>query len=93
MLYVVRIIVSPVEGNLSPVDSNIACLYQSIKINKKHVWLHIYIYHNIYQSQQDHILNSYAECVILYKYVLINIYIYIYIYIARVSAGPILAAA
>ena len=40
----VRILHSAEEDNVSPFDSNIACLCQSIEINNKHVCIYIYIY-------------------------------------------------
>ena len=39
----VRILHSAKEDNLSPFDSNIACLCQSIEINNKHTHIYIYI--------------------------------------------------
>ena len=45
----VRILPSAEEDNLSPFDSNIACLCQSIEINNnKHVCMYMYIYIYIY---------------------------------------------
>ena len=45
----VRILLSAEVDNLSPFDSNIACLCQSIEINnKKHVCMYVYMYVYIY---------------------------------------------
>ena len=63
-IYEVRILLSAEEDNLSPLDSNIACLCQSIEINNNK---HIYIYTHIY------IIYMYmCTCTCLYIYMYIH---------------------
>ena len=62
----VRMLLSAEEDNLSPFDSNIACLCQSIDINNnKHVCMYVCMY----------------LCMYTYIYIYIYICIYIYTYI------------
>ena len=66
----VRILHSAEKDNLSPFDSKIVCLCQSIEINNKHVYVYVYVCVCVYVS----------ACVCIYIYVCMYVCMYVCVY-------------